>query len=136
MKVIKFFDKVEDGLREGFSRWPIVYAMIGGFATILLWRAIWHSADLFQEQGGILGTIFYPINQVFINVIILLAIGLFVSIFVGDHIIISGWKKEKKAVEHTEIEVKEEGVELHEVMHEIVKLQKAIEELKQEAAKK
>lgn len=127
---MKFFDKLEDGLREGFSRWPIVYAFIGGFSTILLWRAIWHSADLFQNLGGVIGMIFYPINQVFINVFILLAIGLFVSIFVGDHIILSGWKKEKKEVEKTEIELKEEGVELHEIMGEIRKLQRSVEDLK------
>ncbi len=53
-------------------------------------------------------------GSVVISLLILLLTGLFVSFFVGDAIIISGLKREKKLIEKTEAEV---DVELSEFKH-------------------
>ena len=130
-KIYNFFDKFEDITRGALSRYPIFYAIVGGGATVLLWRAIWHTADLFELQGGFLGWLFYPPNQVIINLFVLLAIGLMVSVFVGDQIIISGLKKEKKFTEKTEMEVGEEVITLKHIRDEVRNLKKTVEEIKE-----
>ena len=62
--------------------------------------------------------------SIFISVIVLLITGLFVSFFVGDSIIISGLKNEKKIDEKIASEIKtEDGV-----LEEISKKLDAIEE--------
>ena len=88
-KIIKFFDKLEDKIRRKLSRCPIIYALVGSVGIILLWRGVWMTADMFNFMTG-------PVS-VIIGIVILLLIGLFVSFFIGDQIIISGIKAERRA---------------------------------------
>jgi hypothetical protein len=111
-KILNFFDKFEDNVRAHLSHHPILYTLIGGVSIVLFWRGVWHTADILQDQGGILGWLFYEPNNLIIVTIILLATGLFVSYFIGDTILISGMKGEKKLAEKTEIELKGEEKEL------------------------
>ena len=97
--ILKFFDKFEDHVRGHLSRYPVIYSLIGGFAIVLFWRSVWEIANLLEWN---------PYVTLIISVCILLATGLFVSFFVGDTILISGIKKEKKLIEKTEEEVDEE----------------------------
>ena len=128
--IITFFDKLEDYVREHLSRYPIVYTIIGGVAVVLFWRGVWHTADILQSQGGWLGVIFYePINLI-ITVVVLLMIGLFVSYFIGDTILISGLKKQKKITDKTEKEVGEEGNELVKIRDTIKEMKKEVDEIK------
>ncbi len=136
IKLIKpvyvFFDKLEDKIRAFLSKFPIVYAIIGGVFIVLFWRGVWHTADILQEQGGILGWIFYePINTV-ISAVGLLATGLFVSIFIGDAILISGLSKEKKLYEKTESEIKKEVSQIDQMELLETEIKKDIQELKGE----
>lgn len=114
--IIHFFDKLEDRIRIKLSHWPIVYALIGAIGIILVWKGIWEAAAvypfLFGLPSAILGTI------------ILLMSGLLVSFFIGDTIILSGMKREKKLVEKTEEEVESEELS---IKHIVVRL-KAIED--------
>ena len=80
-KIIKFFDKLEDNFRGFFSRKPIGYAFIGSVVMILFWRGVWHTGDILQQQGGILGFLFYEPVSIIWTTIIMLLIGLFVSFF-------------------------------------------------------
>jgi hypothetical protein len=73
--------------------------LIGGFAIVLFWRSVWEITNLLEWN---------PYITLIISICILLATGLFVSFFVGDTILISGIKKEKKLIEKTEEEVDEE----------------------------
>ena len=100
-KVIKFFDKLEDRVRARLSHHPVVYAMIGSVGIILLWRGVWGIAD---EYG--MGNM----ASIIIGTIILLLTGLFVSFFVGEQIIISGIREEKRIDEETEEEVRFQSV--------------------------
>lgn len=124
-RVVIFFDKFEDKVRGHLSRYPILYTIIGATAIVLFWRGVWHTADLLQAQGGFLGWFFYePVNLVIVS-LVLLATGLFVSYFIGDTILLSGLKRDKKVAERTEREVIEEE-------QEIVELRTAVKEIKKE----
>lgn len=98
--IVRFFDKLEDHVRMALSRQPIIYALIGGIGIVLFWKGVWEVATLFPVLHGM--------GSVILGVIILLMTGLMVSVFIGDSIIISGSKGEKKLVEKTEMEVRSE----------------------------
>lgn len=125
-KIIKFFDKLEDKVRASLSRRPILYTLIGAVAIVLFWRGVWMVADMFPFLTG-------PVS-ILISVVILLITGVFVSFFIGEGIILSGLKKEKKLVEKTEAEIKTETEKLADKLTGIeTKLQdieKDLEELK------
>jgi len=129
-KIVSFFDKFEDKVRGHLSRFPILYTFIGGIAIVLFWRGVWHTADLLQSKGGVLGWLFYePINMIIV-IVILLATGLFVSYFIGDTILISGMRGEKKVADRTEREIKREMKEIIKEQKEIKEEQKQLKEIK------
>ena len=77
--IIKFFDRLEDHVRMRLSHRSIAYAFIGGLATVLFWRGVWHTGDILMRLGGVWGWIFYePITIVWTGIILLMT-GLFVS---------------------------------------------------------
>jgi hypothetical protein len=128
--VIVFFDKLEDRIRGHLSRYPILYTIIGGVAIVLFWRGVWHTADILEEKGGWLGFVFYePINMILV-LAILLATGLFVSYFIGDTILISGLRKEKKLHEKTEKDIREEEATLNDIKHVVKELRTEVKEIK------
>ncbi len=128
--VITFFDKLEDKIRGNLSRYPIAYTFIGGIAIVLFWRGVWHTADILKAQGGLLGWLFYEPVNLAIVVLILLATGLFVSYFIGDTILMSGLKGEKKVADRTEREVKQEEENISELRTTIKEMKKEVDEIK------
>lgn len=135
-KILHFFDKLEDRIREHLSHYPILYTFIGGVAIVLFWRGVWHTADILQSRGGWLGWLFYEPTNLLIVVIILLATGLFVSYFIGDTILISGLKHQKKSTDKTEREVQEEESELKNIRMTIKEMKKEVDEIKEAVEKK
>jgi uncharacterized membrane protein len=129
-KVLNFFDKLEDNVRGHLSHYPVLYTLVGGIAIVLFWRGVWHTADILQGQGGWLGWFFYEPTNLVIVVVILLATGLFVSYFIGDTILISGLKGEKKATDRTEREIKEEEEKIGELRTTIREIKKEVDEIK------
>ncbi len=130
-KAVNYFDKLEDRTRGKLSKFPIIYTFIGGVAIVLFWRAVWNTADMLQSQGGILGFLFYePVNMVLV-VLILLVSGLFVSYFIGDTILISGLKQQKKVYEKTEKEVREEEATLSEIKSALQEIKMEVDEIKE-----
>ena len=130
-KIITFFDKFEDKVRAHLSRSPILYTIIGGVAIVLFWRGVWHTADILQDQGGFLGWFFYePVNLVF-TIIVLLMTGLFVSYFIGDTILMSGLKGQKKQADKTEKEFQGEEAELGKIRSTIKEMKKEVDEIKE-----
>ncbi len=130
-RALNFFDKFEDRVRMHLSRYPILYTIIGGVAIVLFWRGVWHTADILQAKGGILGFIFYEPTNLSIVLAVLLATGLFVSYFIGDTILISGMKGEKKVTDKTEKEVQEETQELKEIRTTIKEMKKEVDVIKE-----
>ena len=127
-KIINFFDRLEDQVRARLSRHPVIYTLIGGFGIVLFWRGVWMIADQFEFLTG-------PISLV-ISVVVLLITGLFVSFFIGDSIIISGLRGDKKRVERVksqlESEIKTETITLRQVKDQLDHMEKDLHELKME----
>ena len=134
--IIKFFDKLEDKVRARLSHRSVLYAFLGGVSTVLFWREIWHTGDILMNLGGIWGWIFYePITIVWTSIILLMT-GLFVSNFIGERIVISGLKKEKKVTDKTEEEVKKEEDRIANLNAKINTLTNDVAAIKDELAKK
>lgn len=117
LKIIwDFFDKLEDKVRRWFSGYPLLYAFVGGTGVVIFWRGIWHLMDYAMEyftavdKSGDIGALIWwdgPLS-IAIGLIILMTTGIFTSSFIGNEIIISGIKGEKKMVDKTESEVRDE----------------------------
>ena len=124
-KFISFFDKMEDWVRGNLSHTPILYALIGAVGIILVWKGVWETAELIP---GLFGP-----ASIILGVIILLATGLLVSFFIGDNIIISGFKREKKLVEKSEMDIlKAEKTQTAEIIAKLDHIEKDVHELKKE----
>jgi hypothetical protein len=134
--IIDFFDKLEDRVRARLSHRSIIYALIGGAMVILFWRGIWHTADILMDKGGFWGWFFYePITLIWTSIILLMT-GLFVSSFIGERIVISGLKKEKKITDKTEDEIQEEESKIKRLERKVDKMVNDIEEIKNAVSKK
>ncbi len=142
-KIYNIGDKLEDKVRSKLSHYPIIYAFIGGAGIIIFWRGIWHTVDYVMESllaisDNISSTTMSQLPwwdgplSILVGVVLLLAVGLFVSSFIGNEIIISGLKKEKKIIEKTEEDIEVEIAEDKKIKHEIHEMDgrlKRIEEI-------
>ncbi len=134
-KVYDYFDKFEDRVRAWLSRSPILYAFIAGVSIVLFWRGVWRIGDWLEGRGGFLGVLFSGPGSVLLTVVVMLATGLFISFFVGDLIIMSGLKREKKIVDKTELEVKDEETKLEEMEEVLSEVQEELRHLHREHTK-
>jgi hypothetical protein len=123
-RIIKYFDKLEDRIRHGLSRQPILYAAIAALGVVLIWKGVWETAEYFPILHG-------P-GSVLVGFLLLLATGLLVSVFVGDSILLSGLKREKKLVEKTETEVRAEEEGIERIESELADIRADLESLKEE----
>lgn len=129
MKIINFFDKLEDKIRGLLSHFPIIYAFIGGVGVVLFWRGVWHTADaisatfVFQAADTIdMPSLWDGLISIAASLIFLLPSGLFVSHFIGNEIIISGLRGEKKLAEKTEKELKTETGAIAEIHEHVIEI--------------
>ncbi len=129
-KIFIYFDKLEDHTRGRLSRFPILYTLIGAIAIVLFWRGVWHTADILESRGGFLGLILYEPVSILIVIIILLITGLFVSNFIGDAIIVSGLKQQKKINEKTEKEVEDSEITLSKIQESIKDIKDEVDEIR------
>ena len=148
MKIaLKFFDKLEDKIRISLSRKPILYAFIGGIGIVLFWRGVWHTNDFIVEsfvsavnlnQSTDIKTLVWwdgPLSLL-IGSILLLATGVMVSSFIGNEIVISGLKGEKKIVEKTESEIKNETESLKDIHQEMQNVSDELKKIEREIQNK
>lgn len=112
-EIIKFFDRLEDRIRQLLSARPLTYALIAGTAVVLFWRGVWETSDLMG---------LHPIASLIIGTLILLLSGVFVSAFIGNKIIISGIRGEKKIEEKTIEEIKSEEETLGKIYRKLEKI--------------
>jgi low affinity Fe/Cu permease len=122
-----FFDRLVDKTRHELSKHPIVYAFIGGLATVLFWRGVWEFANYFPFLT--------PGVSIVISVVVLIFTGTFVSFFVGEQIIESGLREDKRIDQKTEEEVREEEEHVEdvyrfiaEIRHDVIEIRKKLEE--------
>jgi len=145
--IVNFFDRLEDRVRAKLSHRSIIYAFVGGAAHVIFWRGIWITCDKIRDYGwagiwtnsnvsGFWGWFFYePVALIWATLILLLT-GLFVSGFIGERIIISGLKKEKKVTDRTEEEVQDEEKKIKKLEDKIDLIMSEITKLKDELANK
>lgn len=116
-KIIKIFDNLELKIRHNLSKKPLVYAFIGSVGVVLIWRGVWMIADQINLSG---------IGSLVLGVFISASVGLFVSFFVGDSIIISGIKEEKRIDEKTEREIRNEKITLLDIEDKLKEIEKKL----------
>jgi hypothetical protein len=119
-KVNNFFNRIGAKFRHQLSHFPLVYAFLGSIGVVLIWRGVWHIADDMKMSG---------LSSLFWGVFISIATGLFVSFFVGDKIIITGIKEEKRIDEKTEDEIRKEEISLVEIKKDLKEIKEEIEEI-------
>ena len=130
LKITRAFDRLEDYVRQHLSRYPITYSIFGGIGVVLFWRAVWNTADILSYIHPIFAWFFYPPIQILVSALGLMLTGLMVSIFIGDRIILSGLRREKKLEEKTEELIKEEVITLKHIRDEVRALKKELEGLR------
>lgn len=118
-KIIIYFRHIKTLVRHRLSHWPVLYAFIGSVGVVLIWRGVWMIADD-MEMSGFMSMI--------LGIFISMSAGLFVSFFVGDSIIISGIKREKRIDEKTESEIKKEEISLREIKNDLRDIKDEIED--------
>ena len=103
---------------------------------MIFWRGIWHTADLVENGDSPFAWIFTAPTSTIISAIVLMVTGLFVSFFIGDRIILSGLKHEKKIEEKTEEEVRKEGALLLGAFEKLSHIEREITAIKNELKRK
>lgn len=130
--IYHMFDILEDKIRGTLSRHPFIYTFIGGSGLVLFWRGVWHTADRLEASGYLGSIVFSSVGSMVVGIIVLLGTGLFVSVFIGDSIIMSGIKKDKKLVEKTIDEVETEKSDIEKVLGSITDLKREVHHFEDE----
>jgi len=131
-----FFDKVEDHVRGALAKHLFTYTFIGGIGVVLFWRGIWHMADVLEASGGVSRVLFSPLGSTILGIIILLSTGLFVSIFLGESIIMSGIKREARVIGKTIGDVESEKSEVEQSLGMISDVEKEVKKLETKVGRK
>ncbi|MDD4761925.1 MAG: hypothetical protein PHZ25_02800 [Candidatus Pacebacteria bacterium] len=125
--ILRFFDKLEDKIRQILSKSPLIYAFIGGVGIVLFWRGVWELADDLNLSSS---------GSLIISVIILLLTGTFVSFFIGEEILISGVKAEKRRDQSIIEKIEREQKKSIELLEEVNGIKKSLEEIKNKLEEK
>ncbi|MBI5138269.1 MAG: hypothetical protein HZA95_00525 [Candidatus Vogelbacteria bacterium] len=125
-KILNYFDKLEDRVRGSLSHHPIPYSIIGALAIIVFWDGVSQIMSEIELLQGFWGGVIL----VSVSIVVALLTGVFVSFFVGDTIIISGLKGEKKLIDKTESEIEAEegevrklGIEIRDELSDLKKVE-------------
>jgi uncharacterized membrane protein len=126
-RVVKFFDILEDRVRGKLSRYPILYAFVGGIGIVLFWRGVWHVADDINLGSSL---------SLIIGAAILLLTGVFVYEFIGNRLVVSGLIGEQKLSEKEEGEIETEETQLRNLQSTLTRLEKKLEHIDEDIEKK
>ena len=112
-KLRAFSVKIEDKIRIYLSHRPQLYALIVGIGIVIFWRGVWHTTDFFHTffisvQGNptidsLSGVWWDGPLSFLVGVVILFATGAFTSSFIGNELILSGLRGEKRLNQKTEV---------------------------------
>lgn len=119
-RTFRFFDKFEDKLRAALSKYPLVYAFIAGVGVVSFWRGIWEVSDTLGIP---------PLASLIGGLLLLMSIGLLVTEFLGNRIIITGLRGEKKLEEKTLQEIEAEETFLTDLKVKIENIERMLEKL-------
>ena len=144
--VRNFAEKLEDRIKAYLSHRPRLYALIVGIGIVIFWRGVWHSADFLHTYyasfesnttiDALLNTWWDGPLSFVVGTVLLHFTGAFTSSFIGNELILSGLRGEKRVTEKTETEVETEEKFVLEIKEELNKMAEKIGELEAEVHKK
>lgn len=134
------FKKVQKRIQGFLSHYPIIYALVVGVGIVLFWRGVWHGAD---EIHSMFANSFYNNSSMsldssfwwdapfsfLLGFLILSITGAFTSSFIGNELILSGLRGERKLSERTEHDVKNEINTISDIKEELILISKKLESL-------
>lgn len=135
--------KISKKIQHSLSHRPVLYALIVGASIVLFWRGVWHSADYIHalisdlylgSSTSVLSISWWdgPLSLV-TGSIILYITGAFTSSFIGNELILSGLRGERRLSEKTEADLKEEVVAIADIKDELSIISKKLEMLQKKA---
>ena len=136
----RYLDRLETRVRGFLSHYPIAYGLIVGIGIVLFWRGVWHSVDslhifythvLTKQSTTDLAAMPWwdgPLSFIIGGAILLFG-GAFVSSFIGNEIIISGLRGEKRLTQQTESEMRHEVGAIADIKAEVKALSEHLRHL-------
>lgn len=134
---MSIFKKTKHKIQEKLSHHPKTYALIVGIGIVLFWRGVWHSADYLHEMISSLSlssSLSLPSGlwwdgplSFLVGFIILYFTRAFTSSFIGNELILSGLRGEKKLSERTEEDLKNEVTAIADIKDELILISKKLE---------
>jgi hypothetical protein len=146
MREIKnLINKTEERIKIYLSHHPVLYALFVGIGVVLFWRGVWHTTDLVHTYFGIFqnsSSVSLPFSSWWdgplsfvVGIIILFFTGAFTSSFIGNELILSGLRQEKKLSQKTEIEVESEEKYVSDIKEELNTMADKINQLEKKIHK-
>ena len=126
--IFRFFDRLEDRVRGVLSHHPIPYSIIGAVAIVVFWDGVSRVTGSIAFLQGFWGGVVLIVA----SVAVLLVTGIFVSFFIGDTIIISGIRGEKKMIDKTEDELHAELDAMDTIEEKLDRIEEKVEHLEKE----
>lgn len=136
--------KIKHRIQNHLSHHPKTYALIVGIGIVLFWRGVWHSADHLHtfishlsadiSSPGFIDAPWWdgPLSFI-VGCVLLYFTGAFTSSFIGNELILSGLRGEKKLSEKTELDLKDEVNAIADVKDELLIISKKLELLQNKA---
>lgn len=131
-------ERFEKRITSYLSHRPKLYALVVGIGIVLFWRGVWHTADRLYDWYSYLGTSTIdavlspwwdgPLSLL-VGITILYFTGSFISSFIGNELILSGLRGEKRLTEKTESEVETEVRAVSDIKDSILALEGKITDL-------
>lgn len=140
---MKIFESIEQKTQAYLSHRPKIYALIVGIGIVLFWRGVWHSADEIHNtinyfsmtsSTSLFATPWWdgPLSFL-VGSMILYFTGAFTASFIGNELILSGLRGERKLSERTEANLKNEVTAIADIKEELVIISKKLELLEKQA---
>lgn len=134
--------KLKHKIQNYLSHNPKTYALIVGIGIVLFWRGVWHSADHIHtfishltatSSPSFIDAPWWdgPLSFV-VGCVVLYFTGAFTSSFIGNELILSGLRGEKRLNQRTETEVKTEIIEIADIKDELEIISRKLELLQKQ----
>jgi len=133
------FSKFEQRITVYLSHRPKLYALVVGVGVVLFWRGVWHTADQVHtclSYSRICLSIDATTSpwwdgpaSLLVGLIILYFTGAFISSFIGNELILSGLRGEKRLTQKTEGEVEGEVSAIAEIQDALNSIEKKMVDL-------
>ena len=142
---MNIFHRLEDRIRVFLSHRPKLYALIVGIGVVLFWRGVWHTADLthmiwnhYQNNLTIDLTAHPwwdgPWSFV-VGAVMLYFTGAFTSSFIGNELILSGLRGEKKLNQKEQLEIESEAHTIAEMKGTLKEVTMKLDQLEEKIRK-